>query len=65
VDVPVKVDRAAGFDAPLKVTVQNLPPGVEVERTEVMDQGKQVLLRLKASVVPYPVTNKDKAYQPV
>jgi hypothetical protein len=49
VDVPVKLDRAPGFTAAVNVSLQNLPPGVTLEKSEVMDEGKQILLHLKAA----------------
>jgi hypothetical protein len=45
----VKLARRAGFTAPVKVTLQNVPPGVTLEETEVMDEGRQIRLRLKAA----------------
>ena len=48
-DFPVKIARRPGFKEPIKVSVQNLPPGVTLEETEVMDEGKQVRLRLRAA----------------
>jgi hypothetical protein len=49
VDVPVKLDRAPGFTAPLKISLENLPPGVTLDKSEELDQGKQILLHLKAA----------------
>src|SRR5262249_17217109 len=49
VDFAVKLARQDGFEPPVKATVQNLPAGVTLEETEVMDQGKQIRLRLKAA----------------
>ncbi len=48
-DFAVKLVRQPGFNQPIKVTAQNLPAGVTVEETELMDEGKQVRLRLKAA----------------
>jgi hypothetical protein len=48
-DFGVKLARRAGFTAPVKVTLQNVPPGVTLEETEVMDEGRQIRLRLKAA----------------
>ena len=48
-DFGVKLARSAGFTAPVKVTLQNVPPGVTLEETEVMDEGRQIRVRLKAA----------------
>ena len=45
----MKLDRRNGFTAPLKIMVQNLPPGVTLEESEEIDQGKQIRMRLRAA----------------
>jgi Bacterial pre-peptidase C-terminal domain len=45
----VKVARKAGFAAPLRVTAENLPPGVAIREVDMIDEGRMARITLTAS----------------
>jgi hypothetical protein len=55
----VKVVRRPGFDAPLQFSLENLPPGIVLEESEITDAGKQVRLRLRAAESAIPARISD------
>jgi hypothetical protein len=58
-DLPVKVIRSEGFDAPLEFEMENLPQGVKLESWEMLDEGRQALLHLRASEDAVPIRHSD------
>lgn len=61
-DVGIKFARVAGFDAPLEFALENAPPGVTLVQTEIVDEGKQARLRLKADPSAQPARIADLVF---
>ncbi len=54
-DMGVRIHRREGFDAPLQVSAENLPAGVDIVESEIVDEGKQARLRFRAAESAKPV----------
>jgi hypothetical protein len=61
-DVGIKLARAAGFDAPLEFALENAPPGVTLVQSEIVDEGKQARLRLRAGASAQPARIADLVF---